>query len=94
MSPAVTAETHVCTVTTGTGELRAAAGAQAQSGLVGGVEAAGLGVVVDSPLVRSQQESGPLSFPMCQKVRVSRAPSHPQHQGGIKPTTLDLSTVH
>ena len=42
MSPAVTAEAHVCTVTTGTGELGVVAGAQTQHGLVGGVEAAGL----------------------------------------------------
>ena len=43
MSPAITAEPHVRAVTAGAGELGAGAGAQAQSGLVGGVEAAGLG---------------------------------------------------
>ena len=43
MSPPVTTEAHVCTVTAGTGELGTGAGAQTEDGLVGGAETAGLG---------------------------------------------------
>ena len=55
VSPPVTAPLHVSAVPAGAGELGTGAGAQAQAGLVLRLGAAGLGVVVDCPLMRSQQ---------------------------------------
>ena len=77
--PPVTPSYHGDTVTTVAGELSAGAGAEAELGLIGGLETAHLGVVMHSPLVRSQQECRPHCLSVGHKVRILGTPGHPGH---------------